>query len=186
VDAHRRRRLGLDVPGVGGPEPRSTTRTQATVEVGEAETSVHDARWADIEESREVVEASPDAGKEAKQPELQPEWEEPRTQLQQDQPEERAAEVERGVVVPPPNVQAVVPTDERPAPPQGSTLAVIDLTIDDPPSNKGKQKVDVEMVDAPDRPGTSVTSGDDVAEASTRWPDFMGLVLARAEEELPR
>jgi hypothetical protein len=41
------------------------------------------------------------------------------------------------------------------------------------------------MVDAPDRPGTSVTSGDDVAEASARWPNFMGLVLARAEE-LPR
>jgi hypothetical protein len=98
---------------------------------------------------------------------------------------EQAAEAERGVVMPPPNVQAVAPTDERPAPPQGSILAVIDLTIDDPSSDKGKKKADVEMVDAPDRPGTSVTSGDDVVEASARWPDFAGLVLARAEEELP-
>jgi hypothetical protein len=31
----------LDVPRVGGPEPRSTMRTQATVEAIEAETSVH-------------------------------------------------------------------------------------------------------------------------------------------------
>jgi hypothetical protein len=63
---------------------------------------------------------------------------------------------------------------------------VIDLTINDPPSDKGKQKADVEMVNAPDQPGTSVTSGDDMAEASSRWLDFAGLVLARAEEELPR
>jgi hypothetical protein len=135
-----------------------------------------------------VVEAPLDAGKEAEQPELQLEREEPRPQpqLQQDKPEEQAAKAEQGVVVPPPNVQAVAPTDERPAPPQGSTLAVIDLTIDDPPSNKGKQKADVELVDAPDRPGTFVTSGDDMAEASARWLDFMGLVLARAAEELPR
>jgi hypothetical protein len=62
---------------------------------------------------------------------------------------------------------------------------MIDLTIDDPPTDKGKQKADVEMVDAPDWPGTSVTSRDDVAEASARWPDFTGLVLARVEEELP-
>jgi hypothetical protein len=62
---------------------------------------------------------------------------------------------------------------------------VIDLTIDDPSSDKGKQKVDIEMVNAPDRPGTSVTSEDDMAEASARWPDFTGLVLARVEEELP-
>jgi hypothetical protein len=90
------------------------------------------------------------------------------------------------VVVPPSNVQAVVPTDERPTPPQGSILAVIDLTVDDPPSDKGKQKADVEMVDALDWPGTSVTSGDGMAEASARWPHFTRLVLARAEEELPR
>jgi hypothetical protein len=54
---------------------------------------------------------------------------------------------------------------------------VIDLTVDDPPSDKGKQKADVEMVDAPDWPGTSVMSA--------KWPDFACLVLARAEEELP-
>jgi hypothetical protein len=84
------------------------------------------------------------------------------------------------------NVQAVVPTDKRLAPSQGSILAVIDLTIDDPPSDKGKQKTNVEVVDVPDRPGTSMTSRDDVAEASTRWPDFTGLALARVEEELPR
>jgi hypothetical protein len=90
------------------------------------------------------------------------------------------------VVVPPSNVQAVAPSDEKPAPPQGSIPAIIDLSVDDPPSDKGKQKADVKMVDAPDRPGTSVTSGDNVAEASARWLNFAGLVLARAEEELPR
>jgi hypothetical protein len=79
----------------------------------------------------------------------------------------------------------VVPIVETPSPPQGSILAVINLTVDDPPSDKGKQKADVEMVDAPDRPGTSVTLGDEVVEASARWPDFAGLALARAEEELP-
>jgi hypothetical protein len=62
---------------------------------------------------------------------------------------------------------------------------MIDLIVDDPPSDKGKQKADVKMVDAPDRPGTSVTSEDDMAEASAKWPDFTGLVLVRAEEELP-
>jgi hypothetical protein len=62
---------------------------------------------------------------------------------------------------------------------------MIDLTIDDHPSDKGKQKADIEMVDISDQPGTSITSGDDMAEASTRWPDFAGLVLAQAEEELP-
>jgi hypothetical protein len=29
-------------------------------------------------------------------------------------------------------------------------------------------------------------SGDDLAEASARWPDFTGLALVQAEEELPR
>jgi hypothetical protein len=67
----------LDVPGVGGPKPVSTARTQATIKVVEAETSVHDAGWADVEESREVVEATPDAGKEPAQPEPQPAREEP-------------------------------------------------------------------------------------------------------------
>jgi hypothetical protein len=63
---------------------------------------------------------------------------------------------------------------------------VIDLTVDHPPSDKGKQKVDIEMVNALDRPRTSIMLVDDMAEASARWPDFAGLVLARAEEELPR
>jgi hypothetical protein len=65
------------------------------------------------------------------------------------------------------------------------TPAVIDLTIDDPPADKGKQKADIEMVDVPDQPGTTATLGDDLAEASARWPDFIGLALVRAEE-LPR
>jgi hypothetical protein len=136
-----------------------TVTTQATVEVIEAETSIRDARRADVEESREMVEAPPDARKEAAQLESQPAREEPRPQPQQDQPTEQAAKAEWGVVVPPSNVQAVAPTVETPAPPQGSISAVIDLTIDDPPSDKGKQKADVEMVDAPDRPGTSAMSG---------------------------
>jgi hypothetical protein len=67
----------LDVPGVGGPEPGSTMGTLATVEAGKAETSVRDARRADVEKTKEVVEAPPDAGREAEQPELQPEREEP-------------------------------------------------------------------------------------------------------------
>jgi hypothetical protein len=62
---------------------------------------------------------------------------------------------------------------------------MINLTVDDPPSDKRKQKADVEMFDALDRPGTSTTLGDDLAEASARWPDYAGLVLVRAEEELP-
>jgi hypothetical protein len=74
---------------------------------------------------------------------------------------------------------------EMSAPPQGSILALIDLTVDDPPSDKGKQKADVKMVDALDRPGTSATSGDDLDEVSARWPDYVGLALVRVEEELP-
>jgi hypothetical protein len=66
------------------------------------------------------------------------------------------------------------------------TLAVIDLTVDDTPSDKGKQKADVETVDVPDRPGTSVALGDDMVKASARWPDYAGLALVWAEEELPR
>jgi hypothetical protein len=31
-----------------------------------------------------------------------------------------------------------------------------------------------------------MTSGDDLAEASARWPDYAGLALVQAEEELPR
>jgi hypothetical protein len=90
------------------------------------------------------------------------------------------------VVLPPSNVQAVVPTVETPALPQGLTPTVIDLTVDDPPSDKGKQKAGVETIDAPDWPGTSAALGDDLAEASARWPNYAGLALVRAEEELPR
>jgi hypothetical protein len=61
---------------------------------------------------------------------------------------------------------------------------VIDLTVDDPPFDKGKQRADVKTVDAPDRPGTSAALGDDLAEASARWPDYVGLALVWAEEEL--
>jgi hypothetical protein len=87
--------------------------------------------------------------------------------------------------MPPPIVQAVVPAVEVPALPQGSTPVLIDLTADDSPADKGKQEVDVEMAEASDQAGTSTTLGGDQAEASARWPDFAGLALVRAEEELP-
>jgi hypothetical protein len=61
---------------------------------------------------------------------------------------------------------------------------VIDLTFDDSPSNKGKQKADVKMVDASDQPRTSAVLDGDAVEASGGWPDFAELVLVRAEEEL--
>jgi hypothetical protein len=99
---------------------------------------------------------------------------------------EQAVKTEQGVVVPPSIIQAVVLTVETVAPPQGSTPAMIDLIVDDPPSDKGKQKADIEMVDAPDRPGTSAALGDELAEASARWPDYTGLALVRVEDELPR
>jgi hypothetical protein len=83
-----------------------------------------------------VVEAPPEAGQEAVQPESQLAREEP--QPQQDRPTEQAIEVERGAVVPQPIVQAVVLAVKTLAPPQGSTLALTDLTIDDSPTNKGK------------------------------------------------
>jgi hypothetical protein len=63
---------------------------------------------------------------------------------------------------------------------------VIDLTFDDSPSNKGKQKADIEIVDASDQPRTSATPDGDVAEASSGWLDFVELALVRAEEEHPR
>jgi hypothetical protein len=72
----------LDVPGVGGSEPGSSATTQATIEAAEAKTSVRDVGRADVEESREVVEAPPEAGKEATQPESQPAQEEPQPQPQ--------------------------------------------------------------------------------------------------------
>jgi hypothetical protein len=105
--------------------------------------------------------------------------------VEQGELDQSVGEAEREVAMPPPNVQAEAPADGRPVPPQGLTPTMIDLTVVDPPSNKGKQKADVEMVDAPDRPGTSVALEDDMAEASAKWSDFAELALARAEEELP-
>jgi hypothetical protein len=78
----------LDVPGVGGSEPGSTTMTQATAEATEAETSICDVGRMDVEELREVVEAPPEAGTEAAQLESQLAQEEPQPQPQQDQPTE--------------------------------------------------------------------------------------------------
>jgi hypothetical protein len=51
--------------------------TQATVEAAEAETSIHDTGQADVEKLKEVVEAPPEVGQEAVQPESQPAREEP-------------------------------------------------------------------------------------------------------------
>jgi hypothetical protein len=79
----------------------------------------------------------------------------------------------------------VVPAVEVPAPPQGSTPALIDLTVDDSPADKGKQEADVETAEASDRADTSAALGGDQGEASAGWSDFAGLALVRAEEELP-
>jgi hypothetical protein len=79
----------------------------------------------------------------------------------------------------------VVPTVEAPAPLQGSTLALIDLTVDDSPADKGKQEVDVETAEASDQADTSAALGGDQAEASAKWPDFAGLAAMRVEEDLP-
>jgi hypothetical protein len=86
-----------------------------TIESTEAKTSIHDTGRADVEKSREVVEAPPEAGQETAQPESQPAREE--LQPQQDRPTEQAVEAERGVVMPPSVVQVVVPTVKTPAPP---------------------------------------------------------------------
>jgi hypothetical protein len=142
---------GLKVPGTGGSEPGSTATTQATVEAAEANTSVRNAGWADAEKLKEVVEAPLEAGQEAMQPE------EP--QPRQDRPMEPAVEVERGAVMPPPIVQVVVPAVEALAPPQGSTPALIDLTVNDSPADKGKQEEDVETAEDSDRAGTSTALG---------------------------
>jgi hypothetical protein len=152
--------------------------TQATVEAAEARTSVRDVGRADAEKLKEVVEALPEARQEAAQPE------EP--QPQQDRPIEPVVEAERGAIVPPPIVQAVEPAFEAPALPQGLTLALVDLTVDDSLADKGKQKVDVETAEASDRPGTSMALGDDQAEASAKWPNFAELALVQVEKELPR
>jgi hypothetical protein len=152
--------------------------TQVTVEATEANTSVHDVGRADAKKSKEVVEVPPEAGQEAA-PSEEP-------QPQQDRPMEPAVEAERGVVGPPPVIQAVVPAVEALALPQGSTLALIDLTLDDSLANKGKQEADIEAVEALDGAGTSAALGGDQAKVSAGWLDFTELALVRAEEELPR
>jgi hypothetical protein len=43
---------------------------------------------------------------------------------------------------------------------------MIDLTFDDSPSDKGKRKAEVEMVDASDWPRTSAVPDDDEVETS--------------------
>jgi hypothetical protein len=127
-----------------------------------------------VKRVKEVVEAPPEAAQ----------LEEP--QPQQDRPAEPAVEAEREAGVPSPIVQAVAPVVEVLALPQGSTLALIDLTVDDSPADKGKQEANVEMAEAADRAGTSAVLEGDQAEASARWLDFAELALVRAEEELPR
>jgi hypothetical protein len=97
------------------------------------------------------VEVPPEVGQEAAQSE------EP--QPQQDRSMEPAVEAERGAVMPPPIVQAVVSAVEAPAPPQGSTPALIDLTLDDSPADKGKQAMDIKVVEALDGAGTSAALG---------------------------
>jgi hypothetical protein len=121
--------VGLEVPGTGGSEPGSTTMTQATVEA-EGDTFVRDTGRVDAEKSKEVVEVPPEAGQEVAQSE------EP--QPQQDRPMKPVVEAEWGAVMPPPIVQVVVPVVEASAPPQGSTPALINLTLNDSSADKGK------------------------------------------------
>jgi hypothetical protein len=106
---------------------------QAFVEATEAEASARDAGRADVKEV--AVEVPPEAGQEAAQPgEAQPGEPQP----QQDRPEEPMVKVESGAVAPLPMVTAAVPVIEAPALAQGSTPAVVDLTLDDSPVDKGK------------------------------------------------
>jgi hypothetical protein len=86
----------------------------------------------------------------------------------------------------PPDAQAEVPASGGALPPQGSTLAVIDLTSDDSPFDKGKQKADVGIVDFLDRPRTSTAPDGDVVETSGGWPNFVELALIQEAEELLR
>jgi hypothetical protein len=85
---------GLELPGAGGLELGSTTMTQETVEAAEVGAYVRNVGRADVEKSKEVVEALPEAGLEAVQPESQPTREEP--QSQQDRPAEPVVEAEWG------------------------------------------------------------------------------------------
>jgi hypothetical protein len=139
-------------------------------------------------------EVPPSAGQDAAQPG------EPRPQ--QDPPAEPAATVEGGVIEPPPEVpEEEVPVVEGPALAEGSTPAMVDLTLDDSPLDKGKQVVGVKGVEAVDQAGPSAVVGEAgaageagpstgpenaPAEPSSEWPDLATLALVRAEEEIPR
>jgi hypothetical protein len=135
----------------------------------------------------------PVVGQEAAQPvESQP---------QQDPPAKLAATVEGGVVEPPPVVlEEEVLAVEGPAPVEGSMPAMVDLTLDDSPLDKGKQVVGVEGVEAVDQAGPSAVVGEAGAAGqagpsagpksapagpSSEWPDLAVLALVRAEEEIP-
>jgi hypothetical protein len=101
------------------------------------------------------------------------------------QPEGPVGEAEREAALTPPDAQVEASASDESVLPLGPTPAVIDLTSDDPPFDKGKQKADIEMVDTSDQPGTSAALDGDTMEAPAGWPDFAELVLVRAEEELP-
>jgi hypothetical protein len=78
-------------------------------------------------------------------------------QPQRDQPAEPAVEAESGADVPPSIIPVVGPVVEVVAPAQGSTSALIDLTLDDSTVDKGKQVVGVEGAEAVDQAGPPVT-----------------------------
>jgi hypothetical protein len=102
------------------------------------------------------------------------------------QPGRLVVEAEQEVAAPLPSAQAEALASGGLPPPQGLLATVIDLTSNDPLSDKGKEKADIEMVDATDQPGTSAAPDDDTVKASARWPNFAELALVWAEEELPR
>jgi hypothetical protein len=133
-------------PSTGGAELGSSSTAKATVEAAMAEASIRDAERAGADVVMEEV--LPAVGQEAAQPrEPQP---------QQDPPAEPAATVEGGVVEPPPVVlEEEVLVVEGPAPVEGSMPAMVDLTLDDSPLDKGKQVVGVEGVEAVDQAGPS-------------------------------
>jgi hypothetical protein len=70
-------------------------RTLETVEASKASTSAHDAGQADVEKTRNVVEAPQDVGKEEEVPELQTKREEPQPQQQQEWPSQLQPEAEQ-------------------------------------------------------------------------------------------
>jgi hypothetical protein len=92
-----------------------------------------------------------------------------------------------------------VPATEGPATAEGQAPVV--LTLDDTPLDKGKQAMGVEGGEATDQAGASTVAGaagaaveadpsvgpgDALAASSSSWPDIAALVIARAEEEIPR